>query len=272
MNEPQVDYTNTPPLFPPPGFSTYGEDKKGYWIELVLGSAKQRFRWIHRGRFMMGSPEDEPQREGVEHLHWVSLSTGFWLAETACTQGFWREVTGENPSYFSDKSESDNLPVEYVNWDDCQAMIAVLNQRMPELKARLPTEAEWEYACRAGTTTPFSFGETLTTALANFDGNYPYNGQAKGEFREQTLPVDTFAPNPWGLYQMHGNVWEWCEDWYEDYPQDEAIDPKGPPSGSTRVLRGGSWDSYGGWLRSADRSRFMPDVAGSFTGLRLALG
>jgi formylglycine-generating enzyme required for sulfatase activity len=120
------------------------------------------------------------------------------------------------------------------------------------------TEAHWEYACRAGTSTPFHFGETISTDQANFDGNYPYNKGDKGKYREQTVPVQSLACNDWGLYEMHGNVWEWCADWYGGYPQSSVVDPIGPETGAGRVLRGGSWFNDGRFVRSADRGRDVP--------------
>ena len=136
---------------------------------------------------------------------------------------------------------------------------------------RLPTEAEWEYACRAGTTTPFNTGNNITTNEANYNGNYPYNGNATGEFREKTTPVGSFAANPWGLYDMHGNVWEWCWDWFEEeYSSENQTDPAGAVSGTYRMLRGGSWINTGQGLRSAYRGYNVPDDQGSYDGFRLA--
>jgi formylglycine-generating enzyme required for sulfatase activity len=135
--------------------------------------------------------------------------------------------------------------VEKVSWDDCRGFLARLGELAPGLVPALPSEAQWEYACRAGTRTPFSFGERLDPELANYDGNYPYNGQPKGLYRQKTLPVAHFEPNPWGLYQMHGNVWEWCADWSSGYPDGPAEDPAGPEQGRERVLRGGSWARSG---------------------------
>jgi formylglycine-generating enzyme required for sulfatase activity len=126
----------------------------------------------------------------------------------------------------------------------------------------LPTEAQWEYACRAGTTTPFNTGYNLTTDQANYNGNYPYNNNAKGQYREKTLPVGSFLPNGWGLYDMHGNVREWCLDWYGEYLTKSQTNPKGLASGSCRVLRGGSWNSFAQYCRSADRTGSAPSDNG----------
>ena len=134
---------------------------------------------------------------------------------------------------------------------------------------RLPTEAEWEYACRAGTTTPFSTGNNVTTSQANYDGNYPYNNNAKGTYREKTTPVGSFASNAWGLYDMHGNVWEWCWDWYGSYSSGAQTDPVGASSGSDRVFRGGSWYYNAGYVRSAGRSGATPSYWNYGMGFRL---
>jgi formylglycine-generating enzyme len=140
------------------------------------------------------------------------------------------------------------------------------------LDAHLPTEAQWEYACRAGTTTPFSFGENITPEQVNYEGNYPYARGETGLYRKKTVPVKSLPPNPWGLYEMHGNVWEWCSDWYGDYPAESVVDPDGPPSGTDRVLRGGSWINSGGLTRSADRVRPESGNRNSRIGFRLSLG
>ncbi|MCP4980946.1 MAG: formylglycine-generating enzyme family protein [Gammaproteobacteria bacterium] len=226
-------------------------------------------RWIEPGRFLMGSPEIEASRYADELQHEVTLTQGYWLAETACSQGLWAAVTGERPSHF----EGDDLPVELVSWNECVKFCEELTSRLPgELTIRLPTEAEWEYACRAGTNTVFNFGNDLSTEQANFDGNHPYAEGEKGEYRKGTLPVDAFAPNDWGLYQMHGNVYEWCTDRFGEYEADPVRDPRGAKGGSDRVLRGGSWLYYGRTLRSAYRSHYAPDSRNRNTGLRLAGG
>jgi sulfatase modifying factor 1 len=260
-----------PDPFPLPWASDWGEDDQfGLWMALTLGDARQVFRWIAPGRFLMGSPPDEPERSAErEAQHEVTLSRGFWLADTACTQAFWQAVTGRNPSHFKDDQRN---PVEQVSWDDVQTFIAELQRRLPGFPVRLPTEAEWEYACRAGTKTPFSFGENITPELVNYNGNYPYAGGEKGLYREKPVPVASLPANPWGLYEMHGNVWEWCADWYGDYPTEPQVDPQGPQSGGSRVLRGGSWNDDGGGVRSALRLRGVPGDRYDFIGFRLALG
>jgi len=218
----------------------------------------------------MGSPIDEPERCTSEIQHRVVLTKGFWLADTACTQALWKAVMGENPSFFTG---NDLLPVETVSWDDAQLFIRELNQIFPGLHARLPTEAEWEYACRAGTTTPFSFGDNLTPELVNYDGSAPYFGGRKKISLDRTVPVGSLPPNAWGFYEMHGNVWEWCADWYGPYRTDEQIDPLGPQAGDDRVfrvLRGGSWVLGGEDVRSACRGRANPAYHSGTIGFRIA--
>ena len=259
-----------PDPFPQPWASDWGEDDEyGLWMALTLADVRQVFRWIAPGRFLMGSPADEPQRYDDEAQHEVTLSRGYWLADTACRQAFWRAVMGENPSEFKDDARN---PVEQVSWDDVQRFIGELQRRVAGLAVRLPSEAEWEYACRAGTTTPFSFGDELTPERVNYDGNYPYAGGAKGLYRKKTVAVASLPANAWGLYEMHGNVWEWCADWYGAYPNEPQVDPQGPPSGDSRVVRGGSWLFSGRYVRSALRFRLVPGYRNQCVGFRLALG
>lgn len=283
MPQPSIRYNQPPPQIPEPGAVAYGQDEYGYWQAFDVAGVEQIFRWIHPGTFTMGSPADEPERYDDETEHEVTLSQGFWLADTACTQALWQAVMASNPSYFNNKQLSENSsgksvdssqhPVEQVSWEDCQAFIAKLNQLAPHWQVRLPLEAEWEYACRAGTTTPFSFGKNITTDQVNYDGNYPYNGAEKGEDRDQTIPVKELPATPWGLYQMNGNVWEWCQDWFlEDLGRQPQQDPPGPAEGSSRVLRGGSWDDYARDCRSAYRGRDSPGFRNDLIGLRLARG
>ena len=250
--------------------SDAGIDGYGLWVELKIKDVPFRLRWIAAGTFTMGSPQDEPERGGDETQHRVILSQGYWLAETACTQALWQAVTGENPSHFK---ESPHNPVEQISWDQCQQFIGQLNQQLDGwLKLRLPTEAEWEYACRAGTDTAFSWGNELTTDQANYDGNYPYHNGSKGEYRQQTVAVNSFIPNPWGLYQMHGNVYEWCADWMGVYGSETVTNPTGPAGGRYRVLRGGGWNGSGRHLRSAYRGAYIPGLSYDYFGLRLAGG
>ncbi|WP_300452853.1 formylglycine-generating enzyme family protein [Accumulibacter sp.] len=246
-----------------------GVDGYGLFGEIEFGGVRQRFRWIVAGRFLMGSPADEPQRRRDEVQHEVTLSEGFWLADTACTQALWQAVWGGNPSRFRDDPRQ---PVENVSWEDAQGFVAELNRRVAGLSARLPSEAEWEYACRAGTTTPFSFGANIAPEQVNYHGEYPYAGGRKGLFRGKTVAVASLPANAWGLYEMHGNVWEWCADGYGEYASGPQVDPCAAPDGALRVLRGGSWYD-GGWsVRSARRRRSGPGLRNGIVGFRLALG
>jgi formylglycine-generating enzyme required for sulfatase activity len=236
--------------------------------EVTILGVTQRFCWIPSGKFMMGSPEEEPERCSYEQQHEVEISQGFWLADTVCTQELWQAVMGENPSRFN----GEDRPVDSVSWEDCQDFINKINNIEPGLKFRLPREAEWEYSCRAGTTSPFYFGENITTEQANFNGNYPYSGGERGEYRKETVAVKFFPSNGWGIYGMHGNVLEWCEDWYGEYATGRVVDPRGPESGDYRVLRGGSWFGGGWWCRSACRLRGLPGYRGRNIGFRLVRG
>ena len=223
----------------------------------------ENFVLIRGGEFTMGSPTYEPGRSDDEMQHQVRLND-FYFCRYAVTQAEWELVTGTNPSSF----KGSNLPVEQVSWDDCQAFIQALNRKTGK-RYRLPTEAEWEYACRAGTITPFSTGGNLTTEQANYDGNNPYNNNRKGQYREKTVAVDSFEPNGWGLYNMHGNIWEWCSDWYGAYGSGRVENPAGPTTGSSRVVRGGSWLNPAGSCRSADRGGLHPGNRGCSVGFRL---
>ncbi len=257
-----------PPQFPPDWAGEWGQDPYGLWAALVYRGLAQVFRWIRPGTFMMGSPDDEPERNDNETHHEVTLTRGFWLADTACTQALWQAVMRNNPSRF----KGDDLPVDIVSWKDCQTFLEQINGLLPGLDLVLPTEAQWEYACRAGSRTPFSFGRTISTVQANFNGNFPYAGGEKGEYRETTVPVKDLPCNDWGLYQMHGNVYEWCRDWYGNYDLEHLVDPEGPDTGEGRVLRGGSWNSNARGLRSSYRRRYRPSSRRYIIGFRLAQG
>ncbi|OED43785.1 hypothetical protein AB833_03100 [Chromatiales bacterium (ex Bugula neritina AB1)] len=246
--------------------ATTGVDDYGLYTTLSLFGLEQRMRWIPSGRFVMGSPEEELERESNETQHPVVLTEGFWLADTTCTQQLWKAVTGMNPSRF----EGARNPVERVSWGDVQYFIDKINKQHPELRLSLPTEAQWEYACRAGTTGPFSTGATITTGQANFNGKRSYANTEKGEYRRKTIPVDALAPNPWGMLQMHGNVFEWCQDWYGKYPEGEVINPTGTKDGAGRVLRGGSWFYGGRGCRSAFRTPLEPVRRSDDVGFRLS--
>ncbi len=256
--------------------------------ETLTNSIGQKFVLIPAGSFIMGSPSDESGRdadEGPQHL--ATLSRPFFMQTTEVTRDQWEAVMGVD--YFNPRpisrpcfvtaagansvgaiSGSGNLPIEGVSCYDAQEFIRRLNQKEGTDKYRLPTEAEWEYACRAGSTTAFAFGSCLSTEQGNYDGNYPLAGCNKGVYRKKAVMVGSLAPNAWGLYDMHGNVWEWCSDWFDAYPSGSVTDPAGPSSGSNRVYRGGSWSYDAGRCRSAYRGRFDPGSRGNDLGFRLA--
>ena len=256
-------------VYLPQSCDEFRHDKAGLYTDLIIKGMAQRCRWIPPGIFCMGSPSSEKERHDDEIQHQVSFSQGFWLADTACTQALWKAVMGDNPAFFT---ENENNPVEQVSWDDVKNFIRLLNNLVPGLGAQLPTEAQWEYACRAGTITPFSFGETITPEQVNYDGNVPYANGIKGWCRERTVAVKSLPANSWGLYEMHGNVWEWCADWYDDYPTMPVSDPTGPETGSYRVLRGGSWSNHGWRTRSANRGWYAPVNRDNYIGFRFIAG
>ena len=221
---------------------------------------------IPAGTFTMGSPEHEEERydnEGPQHS--VSLSE-FKMSKYEVTfaqyDAFCATTGRQKPSDFG--WGRGNRPVIDVDWNDATAFAEWMG-------CRLPTEAEWEYACRAGSTSPFNTGSCLSSSQANYNGNYPYSTCAKGTFLQKTMPVGSYSPNAWGLYDMHGNVWEWCSDWYGDYSSSPQTNPKGPSSGSDRVLRGGSWYDFGGYCRSANRNGGEPSYRGNDIGFRLVV-
>ena len=234
----------------------------------ITNSIDMIFVYIRPGTFRMGSPSDEPGRNNNETQHQVTITKPFYMQTTEVTQGQWRAIMGNNPSYFSNCI--DGCPVENVSWNDTQEFIRRLNQKEGGSIYRLPTEAEWEYAARAGTSTPFNTGNCLSTDQANYNGNYPLFGCSKGLYREKTIRVGSFSPNAWGLYDMSGNVWEWCQDWKGDYPSGSVTDPAGPLSGSSRVNRGGGWGGNAKNCRSASRGGSAPGGRGSGIGFRLS--
>ncbi|MCK6375329.1 MAG: formylglycine-generating enzyme family protein [Zoogloea sp.] len=250
----------------PPWAVRHGSDELGFWADFAVkgqsSTVTQRCRWIAPGTFCMGSPLGEIGRRNDEISHYVTLSRGYWLADTACTQVLWEVVMGENPSHFKDHPAN---PVERVSWNDVHAFIVRLNSLVPGLDAGLPSEAQWEYACRAGTTTPFYFGANITSDQVNYKDK-------KGQSRLRTVQVKSLPPNAWGLYEMHGNVFEWCVDWLGDYPLEPQVDVCGPPDGVHRVLRGGSWFRDTRSCRASFRFGIVPHVRSDIAGFRLAPG
>ncbi len=220
-----------------------GKDVK---LEMVL---------IPAGKFVMGSPKKEKDRSDDETQHEVTLTKPFYIGKYEVTQEQWEAVMGKNPS----RRKGAKLPVTDVSWNDCQDFIKKLNAKTNG-GYRLPTEAEWEYSCRAGTSTAYSYGDKLTRSDANIDG-------------DSTKAVGSYKPNAFGLYDMHGNVFEWCNDCYANYPAGAVIDPKGPATGKSRVLRGGSYYWTASIARSSNRNLIFtptPSNGNDLLGLRLA--
>ena len=265
-------------------------DVPGNQPKVLTNSLDMKLVLIPKGTFMMGSPPDEKDSEEDERRHEVTISRDYHLGMHEVTQAQYKKIMGKNPSKFQGDAvaerhpetnrvvkevDSANHPVEQVSWEDavefCQRLSALPEEKKAGRVYRLPTEAEWEYACRAGTKTAYSFGSQLNGRQANCDGTVPYGTDSEGPYLEKTTPVGKYQANAWGLYDMHGNVWEWCADWYGEYPKGSATDPRGPEDGSHRVIRGGSWYNGAVICRSAYRFRLDPSLRISFLGFRVAL-
>jgi formylglycine-generating enzyme required for sulfatase activity len=285
---------------PPQWASEWGQDRHGVFIAFTLDEITQRLRWIPPGRFLMGSPEEETsalakedhEREWFERehpRHPVFITKGFWLFDTPCTQALWEAVMGENRSEF----KSPERPVENVTWEDVQGFMQRLNARIPGLALVLPSEAQWEHACRAGTETALYNGPIEILGDANapaLDSIAWYRGNSGVDFelengwdtsswqevqypnpKSGTHPVKGKQPNAWGLYDMLGNVWERCADGLQSYGEDFAIDPVGPlEAGAVRVFRGGSWLVDARLCRCAFRRRYRPGLRLYGLGFRCA--
>ena len=223
--------------------------------QTITNSLGMEFVLIPAGEFLMGSANGDKDERPV---HTVRISQAFYLEKYEVTQGQWEAVMGTNPSQFKGDPKR---PVEQVSWEDAQEFIRKLNAKEGGTKYRLPTEAEWEYAARAGSTTAYSFGDDVTQL-----GEYAWYDQNAGN---TTHPVGQRKPNAWGLYDMHGNVWEWVQDWYGDYAAATVTDPQGSSSGSVRVIRGGGWFGNAGDCRAAYRSYAPPGDRIADCGLRL---
>ena len=269
------------------GTSVIQPDEPEWDWQRALG---MEFVWIPDGTFEMGSPEGEAGRDGDERQHEVRISQGFWMGKYEVTQGEWEAVMGENPSEF--KACGARCPVESVSWEDVQEYIRKLNERESGsgYRYRLPTEAEWEYAARAGSAGATPEGELRILGKNNapvLDGQAWYGGNSGVSYEGAsncsgweerqydailcgTHPVGQKRANEWGLHDMLGNVWEWTGDWYgEEYPSGAVTDPRGPASGSGRVVRGGGWSNSARDVRSADRTSYSPGSRFSDFGFRL---
>jgi formylglycine-generating enzyme required for sulfatase activity len=234
---------------------------EGVAIDLVL---------VKAGTFQIGSPSSESNRgydEGPQHE--VAITTDFYIGKYEVTQMQYEKIIGSNPSHFKDAAS----PVEKVSWQEANEFCRRLSTSSGKT-VRLPTEAEWEYACRAGTTTPFHFGPSLGSDSANIDGTGPYGGAPVSDYRKRTVAVASFPPNQWKIHDMHGNVMEWCSDFYAaSYipAGDPDKDPAGPESGSSHVLRGGAWTSKAQNCRSADRTQKGPTFRSNEAGFRIVV-
>ncbi len=264
----QTGITNFEPWSIPPWATAAGGDMFGDYLELVVNKVLFRFRWISPGQFQMGSREDENGRWDDEPHHNVTITRGFWMGETACTQAQWYAVMRKMPSLF----KGDDRPVEQVSWQDCVQFCRRLNQLYPDLHARLPSEAEWEYACRAGTSSAFNDGSNCTEPYGK-DPALEGLGWYDVNSGRETHPVKQLKANAWGLYDMHGNVYEWCYDAFTALTTAGVLDPcEIGNAEADRVLRGGSWNYFAGFWRSAFRRGFEPSERFGDLGFRLLTG
>jgi sulfatase modifying factor 1 len=273
---------------PPDWASGWGEDRFGIYVDFSLSGVTQRMRWIPPGRFLMGTPGDQEKRWSAESpLREVTIGRGYWLFDTPCTQLLWEAVMGTNPSRF----KGPTLPVERVSFHDAQGFLSRINGQVPGLKLVIPSEAQWEYACRAGTSTATYAGEMLIfgkndapvlDSIAWYRGNTGFGELDSSGWRQEqhaheragTHPVGMKTPNPWGLYDMLGNVWEWCADhWHENYfgaPSDGSAWIDNEEGDADRAARGGSWSDHAHVVRAASRL-FSPSSSGNlFLGFRCA--
>ncbi|HEY3855080.1 MAG TPA: formylglycine-generating enzyme family protein [Verrucomicrobiae bacterium] len=267
--------------------STLIPRRRFYRLSPVPPPTDPTLAFIPPGTFVMGSPTSESMRYADETQHTVTISRGFWMGKYLVTQKGYLIVVGNNPSFFApyyDRPLDPTLPVETVTWFDATNYCALRTQEehdaglLPANYAyRLPTESEWEYAARAGTTTAFYLGNQLYSGQANIDGKYNYNAltgpisNPGGIYLWETTPVGSYSSNPWGLYDMIGNVYEWCQDWYDSYPPGPVTDPQGAVSGSNRIARGGDFFRAAWTARSAQRSYFPPAFKESGVGFRVVL-
>ena len=240
--------------------------------KVFRNSVGMEFVLIPAGTFMMGSPKDERYRNKSEVQHQVTISRPFYMQTTEVTLKQWWALMGKR--FFGRRKGPDNLPVVKVSWHKSMEFIKKLNA-LNEGTYRLPTEAEWEYAARAWTSTAYRWGNTIDCSKAMYHNNRLKENLCVDYVKSKGLPVDgpapvkSYEPNAWGLYDMHGNVWEWCQDWYGDYPTGSVLDPAGPDAGTDKVRRGGSWFRYGSSCRSANRAKAHPSAKFQTTGFRV---
>ncbi len=249
-----------------------------------INAIGMKLAWIPSGQFLMGSPRTERHRDDDEDEHAVEITRSFYLGVHEVTQAQYQKIMGINPSCFSAQGrgrqlvagiDTSQFPVECVSWNEavafCQKLSALDEEQQRGRVYRLPTEAEWEYACRGGTTTAFHYGDSLASTQANFNGNFPYGAGPPGPHLERTTQVGSYAPNAWGLYDMHGNVWEWCLDSYERsyYQHSPRQNPACRQETGQRVMRGGGWTVRGLGGRSADRVRNVPEFGADHLGFRV---
>ena len=249
------------PVFPPTWAEVFGEDRFGIFAEFSVKETCFVWRWIPPGRFLMGSPDSEQGRYDDEKQHEVTISEGFWMGETPVTQEQWSAVNNANPSYFKGSQH----PIESVDWNQAMRFAQQLSKIHPSLAIQLPTEEQWEYACRAGTESAFNDGSACKKPTGR-DSSLEKLGWFDANSKGKTHPVKEKQPNAWGLYDMHGNVWEWCYDHMID-DHDRRDD-----NNAKRVLRGGSWSDRARDCRSAYRVGGRPGFRFQFLGLRLAAG
>jgi formylglycine-generating enzyme len=242
----------------------YVGDSKMKTLKNELG---MEFVYVESGSFKMGIDCAIKTDDVSSTCHEVNFEKGFYMQKTEVTQGQWKKIMGDNPSFFRDCGDA--CPVEQVSWNGVKEFLKRLNKIENSGKYRLPTEAEWEYACKAGAETPFSFGRCLTAKEANYDGNFPFVDCPKEPYPETPVSTTAFLPNFGGLVGMHGNVWEWCSDWLGDYPVEAVVNPVGPANGSLRVIRGGGWNSYAKACRSGNRSGVDPTKGFANLGFRV---
>jgi sulfatase modifying factor 1 len=246
------------------GSAAFCARPRATWIEPVTG---MEFVRVPAGRFRMGSPPAEPGHEAWEVAHEVVIARAFAIGRTEVTQGQWERVMGSNPSRFADGGP--RFPVEQVDWYEVHEFLSRLERLAPGSRFRLPTEAEWEYACRAGTTSAYSTGARLSTDQANYDGRYPLPGQDVGRYLGRPAPVASYPANDWGLFDLHGNVWEWCEDDFCPYGAEGEVDPLRRCDSGRKVIRGGSWTFNADSARSAVRYSHRPQDRGPSLGFRV---